>query len=48
MTETAEFARLLARVAQHFYGEPTQSTKRELRFRTRGSLAIDLTKGRLV
>jgi hypothetical protein len=44
MTETTEFARLLTQVAQHFYGEPTKSTKQELRFRTRGSLAIDLQK----
>ena len=40
-----EFVRAMGTVARELLGDPTQETKRELRFGTRGSLSVDLEKG---
>jgi hypothetical protein len=39
------FIKIMPTVAKLLLGEPNKSTKRELRYGTRGSLAIDLKKG---
>ena len=43
----ADFTLIIGAVAEHLLGEPNRalSTRRELRFRSKGSMAIDLEKG---
>jgi putative DNA primase/helicase len=41
----SEFVRAMGPVARELLGDPTFETKHELRFRQRGSLAVDLLKG---
>jgi hypothetical protein len=47
MTASEHFAHLIESLAQHFLGEPNPklSTKGELRYGTRGSLAINIEQG---
>lgn len=47
MTERTEFSSLMPEVAKHLLGEPNKSLSkpRELRFGSRGSLAVDIVKG---
>ena len=40
-----DFPDLMEPVARRLLGEPTSSTKDELRFGTKGSLSVDLKKG---
>jgi hypothetical protein len=47
MSSACDFASLMGAVARELLGEPNRalSSKHELRYGTRGSLAIDLKKG---
>ena len=40
-----DFARVAGAVAHRLFGKPSWSTKNELRYRPKGSLAIDIQKG---
>ena len=45
MMTSNTFADVIGPLAEHFFGQPTKSTKTELRFGTHGSKRIDLKNG---